>query len=576
MANRVLRKPSSPSNSSAARRLPWGRIGFAAVLAAAIIAAYGRGITTPFIFDDASSVVENPSIVRLWPLVGDDQILGPLNPPKDLPTSGRPLVNWSLAVNYFFGGVKPVGYHAFNLILHWLSALLVMAIVGRTLALEFFGGRFARVVPWLAFVTALFWAIHPLQTETVVYTTQRTELMVGFFYLMVFHAALKYWSSTDSPRRRIWLAVAALASMAGMACKEVMVTAPVLVLLFERTFITGSFRKSLRQSWPLYFGLFASWGLLIWLNYDGPRAKSAGFDLGVPAVDWWFTQAKMLWVYLKLVVWPWPLSIHYPLPQWERLWQPWPWVIMAATFVVATALLFWRRCAAGFVGAWVLVILSPTMIIPIITEAAAERRMYLPLAAIVALFVAGGYRLLQKIGEGYGYKTAIPTGLGRRLPVTGAMATVLLVITWISVDIHRLAAYRDSLTLWQDTIATQPNDAVAHDNFGVALNNAGRFSEAIAEQQIALNLNPNYPEAYNDLGLSLMNAGHRQEALEQFRTALKLSPQYDGAYYNLGKAYADEGELEQAQVNIEKALDLNPNNFGARNNLVLCHNLIFG
>ena len=231
---------------------------------------YGRALDSPFIFDDRISVRENPSIVRLWPLVGDADHPGPLNPPKEMTTSGRPLVNLALAINYHFGRLDPVGYHVFNLVVHVLSALLLLGIVRRTLRLEYFGGRFDDVAEWLALAVALLWAEHPLQTETVIYITQRTELMVGFFYLATLYGSLRYWTAASPAGRKTWLVLSTLACLAGMASKEVMVTAPALVLLFERTFLAGSFRKALRQSWPLYAGLALGWVLLLALNFGIP------------------------------------------------------------------------------------------------------------------------------------------------------------------------------------------------------------------------------------------------------------------------------------------------------------------
>ncbi len=372
---------------------------FWVLLAGAAGAVYWPSLNSPFVFDDSGSVTDNRSIVRLWPLIGESKHPGPLNPPAELPTSGRPLVNLSLAINYYIGRLDPVGYHVFNLVVHVLSALLLMGIVRRTLQLDYFQGRFAHIGDLLGFLVALMWELHPLQTETVVYVTQRTELMVGCFYLTTLYASLRYWQAASRTTRNIWLILAALVCLAGMACKEVMVTAPVVVLLFERTFISGSLRRAVQKSWPLFVGLFLSWVLLLYLNYDAPRSDSAGFScasqLGLPAYSWWLTQTKVLLLYLKLTIWPWPLSIHYKFPYFTTLGAAWPWLAPVTLLAIATLILLWRRSAVGFVGAWVLIILSPTLVVPILTEVAAERRMYLPLAALITLLVAGSYWLAQ-------------------------------------------------------------------------------------------------------------------------------------------------------------------------------------
>ena len=526
------------------------------LVAGAVWIVYGRALDTPFVFDDEASVIKNSSITRVWPLFGESDNPGPLNPPKETTTSGRPLVNLSLALNYRFGGLNPVGYHLFNLIVHVLSALLLMAIVQRTLCLDFFEGRFERASQPLGLAVALLWALHPLQTETVVYVTQRTELMVGFFYLATIYGSLRYWAAGSAVVRKTWLALATLACLAGMASKEVMVTAPVIVLLFERTFIAGSFRRALRNSWPLYVGLFLSWGLLLYLNYNAPRSESAGFHLAVPATAWWLTQTKVLLMYLKLAVWPWPLSIHYEMPYFTSVSAAWPWLAAVALMGVGTLILFWRRSAIGFVGAWVFLILSPTLVVPIVTEMAAERRMYLPMAALVTLVVVVGYRLAV-------YATSSRRWLAT---IVGAVAVLLTLVCGV-VSAKRLTAYQSELTLWQDTVLHQPEDSVAHYNLGEELARAGRTPDAIEEFRAALNLRPNYPDAQNNLGLALANTGQLEEAIQHYQEALRLNPGHADAHNNLGNALSNAGHLQEAIEHYKQALALNPKHATAHYNL---------
>ncbi len=562
----------------------------------ACVVAYGRGIRTPFVFDD-SLIAENASIRQLWPLIGDAENRGPLNPPNDLPTSGRPLVNFSLAINYAIGGLNSTSYHVFNLVMHCLSALLLMAIVRQILQLERFGERFAAVGDGLAFLTALV-GLHPLQIETVVYVTQRTELMVGLCYFATFYASLRYWSAGDSSRR-IWLALAVVASLAGMACKEVMVTAPVLILLFERTFIAGSFRGAWRNSWQLYAGLFATWLLLIWLNYAGPRSETAGFHLGVPAYAWWFTQAKAIWIYARLVVWPWPMLIHYAMPYLQTVGQAWPWLVATLLLVILILVLLWRRRPAGYVGAWVLLILSPTLVVPIVTEVIAERRMYLPLAAILTFVVVGSYGWLLQWAEKRreSEDKSMQFGGGAALAVE-MVGVVVLAAIWMLVDVRRTGAYQDAIELWHEVAIAQPEDHIAftnwgsallaaekfqeaadvlkhaielkpdayltHDDLGAAYFNLGRYREAVDEHQLALQYKPNYPEALNNLGISLLKLGSTQEAIARLKEAIQFKPRYSEAYYNLGQAQTSTDDLAAAKESLQKAVDLEPHYADAR------------
>ncbi len=360
----------------------------------------------------------------------------------------------------------------------------------------------------------------------------------------------------------------ALACLAGMACKEVMVTAPLVVLLFERTLIAGSFRRALRQSWPLYVGLSLGWGLLFYLNCSAPRSDSAGFHLGLPAYVWWFTQAKVLLMYLKLAAWPWPLSIHYELPYLTTLGAAWPWLLLVMLLGIATLVLLWRRSALGFVGACVFLILSPTLVVPIITEVAAERRMYLPLAALVTLVVAGGYWLIQPVSE-----LPAPAAANRkqsspsRPDAFAAIAAVLLALALAAVSYHRLAAYHDDITLWSDVLQSQPDDSWAHNNLGRALVDAGRVSEGVEHYRQALRINPDLPDALHNLGLILASQGRSQEAVELYQHALRIQPNHADALNSLGSLLAEEGRLQEAIELYQRALRIRPGHADAHNNL---------
>src|SRR5262249_3586340 len=207
--------------------------------------------------------------------------------------------------------------HLVSFFIHFLTALLLMAVLRRTLLLPYFAGRFSTSAGWLAFVAALLWCVHPLLTDAIVYATQRTELMMAFFYLATLYCSLRYWASLPrsskegegsdalidsktSRHRAFWGMLAVLSCFCGMSSKEVMVSAPLIVFLYERAFIGGSLKSSLRRSWPLYIGLALSWLLLVALLLTVPRPDSAGFQAGVPAYDWWLTQSKIFFLYLKL------------------------------------------------------------------------------------------------------------------------------------------------------------------------------------------------------------------------------------------------------------------------------------
>jgi protein O-mannosyl-transferase len=552
--------PGDPHPTGAAPPSTLTTVAAVAILGGALWAVYGRAIDAPFIFDDRLTVMSNPSIGSLSPLVGSREHPGPLRPPENFATAGRPLVNLSLAVNYHFAWLDPRPYHLLNLALHASCAVLVFLVTGNLLRLPSFDGRMRSAADLLALLVALLFALHPLQTEAVEYVTQRTELMVALFYLSTLFASQRYWAAAAPYSRATWLLAAWLTCLLGMACKEVMVTAPVVVLLYERTFISGSFRGAIRASWPLYLGFVPAWALLLALNYYGPRASSAGFHLPLPAYVWWYTQAKVLLFYIRLTCWPWPQSIHHEIPYVESFRAAAMYIAPTLALAVLTLWLCWRRSGVGFALAWVLIILSPTLVVPIITEVAAERRMYLPLAAIAALAVVCGYTLALRI---CGRFLTSP----RRWPLVataaiGALAGVALGAS--SMD--RLRAYRDAVSIWEDAHEVYPHSTKISTNLASELLSSGRLEDAISISRQAIALGLADHAIHNNLGSALVRLGNRSgyqpgqldEAIANLHESLTQKPDKEDTHVNLAFALLAAGKPDEAVEHCRLALAINP------------------
>jgi hypothetical protein len=253
---------------------------------------------------------------------------------------GRPILNLSLALNYALGGANVRGYHVFNLAIHVLAALTLMGIVRRTLLLPSMRGAMlpsseawlgpsmvarhasenGSMAPYLAGAVAMLWALHPLQTESVTYVIQRAESLMGLFYLLTLYCVIRSSSSGSA----LWPLAAVLSCAMGMATKEVMVTVPVIVLLYDRTFLAGSFAGALRKRWGLYAALAACWAVLFCLMvHAGSRGESAGFGArDVPG--WWPYAQTQCWAilkYLLLTLWPAGLCLDYGTSTRLPLWQ---------------------------------------------------------------------------------------------------------------------------------------------------------------------------------------------------------------------------------------------------------------
>ncbi|HEY5311709.1 MAG TPA: glycosyltransferase family 39 protein, partial [Pirellulales bacterium] len=363
----------------------------AAALVALGLVAYSNSFDGPFIFDDEYAVPDNPRLASSSPWQW-------LTAPPESAAAGRPVVTWSIALNYAVDGFDVRGYHALNLALHLASGLLVYGIARRSLNGPALASRFGVLAQRLAWVIAAIWLVHPLDTEAVNYIIQRTELLMGVFYLLTLYAAIRAWDDAHAPRWA-WLSVGAC--VLGMGSKEVMASAPLMVVLYDRAFWVSSWREAFRRRWKLYLALAGSWLVLGSLMALMPRAGSVGFGLGMSSWQYAQTQCWAIAHYLRLSFWPVGLCLDYGEQPVTDLAHWLPGGILLLGLASAT-LWAWRRHPTwGFLGAWFFLILAPSSsFVPIVTEVAAERRMYLPLAAVVSATVVGGYEFGRRIQRG--------------------------------------------------------------------------------------------------------------------------------------------------------------------------------
>lgn len=527
-----------------------------AIFAAAWV-AYANSLSGPFVFDDASSITTNPTIRKLWPLT---EALSP--PTTNVTAQGRPMLNLSLAINYAIGGTAVEGYHGVNVFIHALAGMVLFGLVRRTLMrfgasggrnlLTGDGGRVespaSRLLPqdetWLALAIALLWVVHPLQTESVTYVIQRAESLMGLFYLLTVYCFVRSGETGEQRKEAVlWQILAVTACALGMATKEVMATAPLMVLFYDRTFVAQSFSDALRRRWGFYAALFGTWLLLIWLIVQGGgnRGGSVGFGAGVEPWAYWLTQFRAVATYLKLTFWPAPLVFEYGTF----------WISSGGEIALEAALVLgllaltihglWRRTALGFAGAWFFGMLAPTSLAPGTTQMIVEHRMYLSLAAVLAVAVVGGYRVAAE-------------RRWRWVWAAGAIA----VVAAAALTMRRNVDYRTEVGLWSDTVAKRPANPLAHFMLAGAHERAGEVARALESYAEALRLKPAFSVGQENYGELLLKVGRRKEAIECFAAALRLQPEFADAHANLGNAVLAEGRVADAVRHLREAVRLAP------------------
>jgi protein O-mannosyl-transferase len=507
-------------------------------LAVAAFLVYANALTVPFVLDDHISVLDNPQIRDLWSI---DVLL----PEREQPVAGRPLPNLTLAINYAIGGTDPRGYHAVNLLFHALCAITALLLVRRVLRLPALRTRFDGYETEIAFTAALIWVVHPLNSEVINYVTQRTEAMMALCYLFTLYASIR----ALEPGASRWTVTAIGACLAGMACKESMVTAPLMVMLVDRVFVFPSWAAAFKARRWLYAGLCATWSLLIVLLLTGPRIYSAGFGTSVGVWTYLLNQARMIVRYLWLTVWPVPLVVYYGFPLPVALTDVLPQALVVVALLAATIAAFRYRPHLAFLGAWFFITLAPSSsIVPIATEVGAERRMYLPLLAILVGAAAGA---VPSIGR-----------VGRVRPMHRHAIVAGLVVLLGAVTFARNREYASTLTLAERTLERWPT-GVAHHMVGEQLVIEGRAGEAIPHLREAV---ATAPRAHYALGAELMKQGQTDEAIRQFQEFIRREPlllEVPSAHVMLARAFATEEKWSEAAAQAREAIRKAPRNVEA-------------
>jgi len=515
----------------------------AVALAALVAAAYAASLEAPFVFDDVPSVVQNVYLESLWPGRA-------LRSPDHVESSfaGRPLASYSLAVSYALSGREVWGFHALNVLLHATNACLLLGVLRRSFASG--GERLAGAAPGLALAAAALWAVHPLASEAVVYVSARSELLVSACMLAVLYAACRAFAGGGGAR--LWTGVAVAAGLLAPLCKENAVSLPVAVLLYDRSFVSGGFGRALRRHTALHAGLAASWLPLAALVAGAPRGKTVGFGLGLGPLESLYTQAGVLLHYLRLAVCPHPLQFLYDWTPVRSLPAAMPELAVVTGLFAVTLWGVVRRPAPAFPAACFFVLLAPTSsVVPIVSELAAEKRMYLPLAGLVAGGVAGAWALLCAAAR---RARARPSARDALL----AAAAVLAALTLALASADRVRDYRSERALWSDTLAKAPNHPWAHNNLGLVYRQEGDLDRAEHHFREALARRPGLAPAWVNLGNLRMARGDPAGAAEAYREALARLPDAAEAHYNLGLALARLGRLEEALPRFEEAVRIYP------------------
>jgi len=511
--------------------------------------AYSPAIRAPFEFDDASAITSNASIRSLSPTVA-------LRPPENTSVSGRPVVNYTFALNAAinrwlgvderpdpFGVNKTLGYHIVNLLLHMWCGLLLFGVIRRTIA------RVGAARGWkvdanlTALLPATLWMLHPIHTEAVDYLVQRTEILVSVCYVGTLYASIRAFDARNERHAIIWQFVAVIVCLLGMGSKEVMITAPLLLFLYDRAFHFQTWIEQLRRRRWFYLALVATSAWTLINVASNARFGTVGFGLGVSWQRYLYTQAWAVAHYLRLMVWPTGFTLDYGTRPVSGL-AGIPGAIVLTAFLLATIAAWTKMQRWGwfaFLGAWFFLILAPSSsVVPIATEIAAERRVYLALASPILLVVVTVAWLAGRLLGKPRPSPTMPIGLQAGF---GAIALIFVVLTF-----NRSWLFKDPEALWRDAVNNAPTNPRAYDNLAATMffTDPPNLAEAKDLYLQAVNADSTYLHAWTGLAAVAVNEGQLDAAVTILQRALAIDSGYSVAFEQLGRLHLRMGKPDKA------------------------------
>ena len=483
----------------------------------------------------------------------------------------RPVAYLTFTINYLISGFHPASFRAVNIALHICNALMVFGCLRKLLVL----GSPARACTSSSFrfiptAAAFVFLLHPMQTESVTYITQRFASLAAFFYLTTIWLYLLWITrSKDGHGGNVfrWCSVTTL--LLGMFTRESLFTAPIMIMLLEVVVLATPPRQALKRAWPLLMLLpvipvmvllvsagqsnssFSMAGALNVVNYEG-----------IPPLHYALTQLAVVLEYVWLYLFPFDQNVDHDHPLYTSLLQP---QVMASALTIVGMLagsyrLFRKyredvRYALLFAGiCWYFLGLSVSSSIIPLPDLMVEHRAYFASAGLICALIT----LIDLV------RSRLTTVVGTRL-ILAAVFFWCLILSALTAS--RNDVWASGIDLWSDAAEKSPAKHRPWYNLGVAMVREGRFPEALPVLLKSIELSPQWSQAYEVLSVVYLELKRYQEAVDVSRKGIEVDPSNPTLYNYMGIALAELDQLDDARTAFLTALALAPGHKNAEENL---------
>jgi len=471
----------------------------------------------------------------------------------------RPVAYFSFALNYYFGGLDVLGYHIVNLSIHCLTAFFLFLFVYHTLNLPLIRNRYSANAYSIALLSALLWAINPVQVPAVTYIVQRMASMVALFYVMAMFFYLQGRTTVIAWKRILFFVFSFLFGILAVGTKENAAMLPVAIFLYDLLLIRGVTKDSIKRSLP--YGIMASLGVVaIGLLYVGDfSAIKSDYQIRpFTMLERILTQPRVLFFYMSLLIYPLTsrMMLIHDIDVSRSLLVPWTTMpaIMIILLIIVAAL--WMVRKRPLIAYCILFFFLNHLIEGsfIALELVYEHRNYLPSLLFflpIAIMITTGLQYFsRKKSIFYIFTIAL---------------IFVMIIQGVTVCIQN-NIYKDDLSLWTDNIEKAPNLHHVRQNLATTYFVAGRFAEAFKEGTLAIAsyqaANPSRKSrTYGLFGEYYFIHNDEEKALVNFEESLRLDPTFHTSYRRIAEIMIRKNRLQEAEQQIRRGLSVKPESY---------------
>ncbi len=523
---------------------------FVLIFILTVIIVYSPALTSGFIWDDDNYVTNNKTL-RSYSGLKDIWFK-----PGAIPQY-YPLVHTTFWLEYQLWELRPFGYHIINLVFHIINALLLWRIL------------VYLKIPW-GWIAAVIFVIHPVHVESVAWVTERKNVLSGLFYLCSLLAYLKFYDRYQDNKYPLKEKVVSYFSsfilfICALLSKTVTCSLPVtlIIILWWKKRVDGV--KSLMLLCPYFIIGFILGTKTVFLEK---------YDVGAFGREWDYSflercliAGRALWFYLAKILWPDPLIFIYE--RWEIRGQnivqyffPVSFIIVLITFFVMRHKKYCRSICVSLV--LFLATLFPALgffnVYPMRYSFVADHFQYLGSVPIIVMFAFLLFKHLTLNDSQLGMSPWL-CGSKKYFLFTIIFA-VLGTLTWF-----HCYAFKNSESLWIDTLAKNPKAWIAHNNLGLINVNRGLVDLAIFHYKEAIRLKPNHARAYNNLAMAYSRKNEKDRAILAFESAIEIATNDVRILNNYANFLTKIGELEIAYNLYHQCLEINPYSVFTNTNL---------